>query len=57
MPRSILSQITAQDTNTTNNQGAYDLTTPALDGDGRLDWMLASRETRNAVWYQNRKTK
>ena len=48
---------TAHDMDTTNNQEAYDLKTIDLDGDGRLDLILAGRETRNAVWYQNRKTK
>jgi hypothetical protein len=48
---------TAHDIDTTNNQEAYDLKAVALDGDGRLDLILGSRETRNAVWYRNRKTK
>jgi hypothetical protein len=29
------------------------LKTVDLDGDGRLDLILAGRQTRNAVWYQN----
>jgi len=44
---------TAHDIDTTNNQEAYDLKTVDLDGDGRLDLILAGRETRNAVWYRN----
>lgn len=47
----------AHDIDTTNQQEAYDLKTVDLDADGRLDLILAGRETRNAVWYRNRKSK
>lgn len=46
---------TAHDIDTTNRQEAYDLKAVDLDADGRLDLILAGRETRNAVWYRNRK--
>jgi len=26
-----------------------------VDGDGRVDLVLAGRETHNAVWYRNRR--
>ena len=38
-----------------NRQQAYDLKAVDLDGDGRLDLLLAGRESRNAVWYRNLK--
>ena len=44
----------AHDIDTTNQQEAYDLKAVDLDADGRLDLILAGRETRNAVWYKNR---
>ena len=44
----------AHDIDTTNNQEAYDLKAVDLDADGRLDLILAGRETRNAVWHQIR---
>ena len=44
---------TAHDIDTTNRQEAYDLKAVDLDADGRLDLILAGRETRNAVWYRN----
>ena len=46
---------TAHDIDTTNRQEAYDLKAVDLNGDGRLDLILAGRETRNAVWYRNQK--
>lgn len=46
---------TAHDVDATNRQEAYDLKAVDLDQDGRLDLILAGRETRNAVWYRNRK--
>jgi hypothetical protein len=46
---------TASDIDTANRQEAYDLKVVDLDADGRLDLILAGRETRNAVWYRNRK--
>ena len=42
------------DIDTTNQQQAYDLKAVDLDADGRLDLILAGRESRNAVWYRNR---
>ncbi|HKS38105.1 MAG TPA: VCBS repeat-containing protein [Verrucomicrobiae bacterium] len=45
----------ARDIDTANRQEAYDLKAVDLDADGRLDLILAGRETRNAVWYRNRK--
>ena len=45
---------TGHDIDTGNKQQAYDLKSVDLDHDGRLDLILAGRETRNAVWYQNR---
>ena len=45
----------AHDIDIANRQEAYDLKTVDLDADGRLDLILAGRETRNAVWYRNRK--
>lgn len=48
---------TAHDIDATNRQEAYDLNAVDLDGDGRLDLILAGRETRNAVWYRNQKPK
>ena len=43
----------SHDIDTGNKQQAYDLKSVDLDRDGRLDLILAGRETRNAVWYQN----
>lgn len=43
------------DIDTGNHQQAYDLKTKDLDGDGRTDLILAGRESRNAVWYRNRR--
>jgi hypothetical protein len=43
------------DMDTANQQEAYDLKAVDLDSDGRLDLILAGRETRNAVWYRNSK--
>ena len=48
---------TAHDIDTTNQQEAYDLKAVDMDADGRLDLILAGRETRNAVWYRNQKPK
>jgi putative heme-binding domain-containing protein len=48
---------TAHDIDTTNRQEAYDLKAVDLDGDGRLDLILAGRETGNAVWYRNQRQK
>ncbi len=45
---------TPHDIDTGNKQEAYDLKAVDLDGDGRLDLILAGRETRNAVVYFNR---
>jgi len=41
------------DIDTGNKQQAYDLKAVDLDGDRRLDLILAGRESRNAVWYRN----
>ena len=38
-----------------NKQQAYDLKTADVDGDARLDLILAGRESRNVVWYRNSK--
>lgn len=46
---------TAHDIDTGNKQQAYDLKSVDLDRDSRTDLILAGRETRNAVWYQNRR--
>lgn len=46
---------TMHDIDTNNKQQAYDLKTVDLDGDRRLDLILAGRESRNAVWYRNQK--
>lgn len=46
---------TAHDIDTANRQEAYDLKAVDLNADGRLDLILAGRETRNAVWYRNQK--
>ncbi len=46
---------TPHDIDTANKQQAYDLKATDLDGDGRVDLILAGRETRNAVVYFNRK--
>ncbi len=40
---------------TGHQQQSYDMKTVDLDGDGRTDLILAGRETRNAVWFRNRK--
>ncbi len=37
-----------------HQQQAYDMKAVDLNGDGRLDLILAGRESRNAVWYENR---
>jgi hypothetical protein len=44
---------TPQDIDTVNKQQAYDLKTVDIDQDGRLDLILAGRESRNAVLYRN----
>ena len=44
-----------QDIDTGYNQQAYDLKVADLDGDGRLDILLAGRQSNNVVWYHNRK--
>jgi hypothetical protein len=44
---------TAHDIDTGNKQQTYDLKAKDLDGDGRLDLILAGRESRNAVWFRN----
>lgn len=46
---------TAHDIDLNNKQQAYDLKAVDLDGDRRLDLILAGRESRNAVWYKNQK--
>lgn len=38
-----------------NRQQAYDMKAVDLDGDGRLDLILAGRESNNAVWYRNQR--
>lgn len=38
-----------------NRQEAYDLKSLDLNTDGRIDLVLAGRESRNAVWYENQK--
>jgi hypothetical protein len=43
------------DVDVNNKQQAYDLKAIDLDGDRRLDLILAGRESRNAVWYRNQK--
>lgn len=43
------------DIDTGNRQQAYDLKAADLDGDGKLDLILAGRESRNAVWYRMRR--
>lgn len=43
----------AHDIDVTHQQEAYDLKSADLDADGRLDLILAGRETRNAVFYRN----
>jgi hypothetical protein len=45
----------AHDIDTATGQEAYDLKAVELDADGRLDLILAGRETGNVVWYQNQK--
>ena len=45
----------ARDIDVNNKQQAYDLKTVDLDGDRRLDLILAGRESRNVVWYKNQK--
>ena len=46
---------TARDIDTENRQQAYDLKAIDVDGDGALDLVLAGRESRNLVWYRNRR--
>ena len=46
---------TPHDIDVGHKQQAYDLKAADLDGDGRIDLILAGRETRNAVVYFNRK--
>ena len=46
---------TPHDIDTGNRQEAYDMKVADLDQDGRPDLILAGRESRNAVWYRNRK--
>ena len=46
---------TPHDMDVGHQQQAYDLKAADLDGDGRIDLILAGRETRNAVVYFNRK--
>ena len=41
------------DIDTGNKQQAYDVKLLDLDGDGRLDILLAGRRSNNAVWYRN----
>lgn len=45
----------AHDIDTGNQQQAYDLKAADVDGDGALDLVLAGRESRNLVWYRNRR--
>lgn len=44
----------AHDIDTGNGQEAYDLKAVDLNRDGRLDLLLAGRQTNNVVWYINR---
>jgi hypothetical protein len=44
-----------RDIDTGHRQQAYDLKTADLDADDRVDLILAGRESRNTVWYPNRK--
>jgi len=46
---------TPHDIDTGNSQQAYDLKAVDLDGDGRIDLILAGRESKNAVVYFNRR--
>ena len=46
---------TPHDIDVGHQQQAYDLKAADLDGDGRIDLILAGRETRNAVVYFNRR--
>ncbi|HWA09677.1 MAG TPA: VCBS repeat-containing protein [Opitutaceae bacterium] len=45
---------TAHDIDTGHKQQAYDMKAVDLDGDGRLDLLLAGRESNNVVWFRNR---
>ncbi|MDO8544793.1 MAG: VCBS repeat-containing protein [Opitutaceae bacterium] len=45
---------TAHDIDTTNRQQAYDMKAIDVDGDDRVDLVLAGRESKNCVWYRNR---
>ena len=45
---------TPHDIDTGNKQEAYDLKATDVDGDGRIDLILAGRESKNAVVYFNR---
>jgi hypothetical protein len=46
---------TAHTIESENRQQAYDLKALDVDGDGALDLVLAGRESRNLVWYRNRR--
>ncbi|MDP3072803.1 MAG: PQQ-dependent sugar dehydrogenase [Opitutaceae bacterium] len=48
-------KFTPHDIDTGNKQQAYDLKATDLDADGRLDLILAGRESKNAVVYFNRR--
>lgn len=43
----------AHDIDTDHDQQAYDLKVTDLDANGRLDFLLAGRQSKNVVWYQN----
>ncbi|HUR57507.1 MAG TPA: VCBS repeat-containing protein [Opitutaceae bacterium] len=47
-------RFTPHDIDTQNQQQAYDLKVTDLDRDGRMDFILAGRESKNVVWYRNR---
>lgn len=46
-------QFTMQTIDAGNEQQSYDLKATDLDKDGRLDLILAGRESKNGVWYRN----
>lgn len=46
---------TAHTIESENRQQAYDLKALDVDGDEALDLVLAGRESRNLVWYRNRR--